>query len=84
MAFAVLPSHFAQLSRICLNHSSLRIRSLTMSTKSSEKQNASGLTPTESKNLNERQAMPHEESIIQGLKEVRDSRASACKPGLTH
>lgn len=33
--------------------------------------NASGLTPNETKSLKERSAEPHEEKILQGIKEVR-------------
>ena len=44
--------------------------------------NASGLTPTETKALNERQAHPHESQIIQSIKEVI-SMSLVCHISLT-
>ena len=38
--------------------------------------NASGLTANETKNLKERSPEPHEQKIIEGIKEVRASRCS--------
>lgn len=42
-----------------------------MSSNKQEALNASGLTPSQTKNLKERQVEPHEEKIIQCIKEVK-------------
>lgn len=42
-----------------------------MGSNTTEAPNASGLTPNDSKSLNERSAEPHEEKLLQGIKEVR-------------
>ncbi|KAI0734409.1 hypothetical protein C8Q72DRAFT_770548 [Fomitopsis betulina] len=46
-----------------------------MGSNTTEAPNASGLTPNDSKSLNERSAEPHEEKLLQGIKELY-----SCKP----
>lgn len=72
LSFMISPTHlFFRLSAHRIQSIKLlRIRTFTMPSNNPEARNASGLTPSETKNLKTRQAEPHEDSIIQCIKEV--------------
>ena len=72
LMLACLPTRLVPVVRVFVEIQRKRLL-VTMPSSDPEAKNASGLTPTQTKALNERDPEEHERAIIQSIKEVSSS-----------